>query len=233
MRSARGEAFVAAAEQGRGALGVVLATTVLADAVAELRGRGIDVTPLPHAGRSDSPAGAAPVDSATGTPMVQLRLPADAPFDVYLVQEGGSGIPSAARAQQPGAGGFALKRLDHLAAMTRDLDAATRVWVEQIGVPLHGEVTTPSIVIRQFKIGDAIIELIRPASPQSPAAQRPAALSAMAACEVTDMAAAVARARAAGFTLPDAAPGALPGTRVTTIPAAELSGLALQLLEYV
>ena len=63
--------------------------------------------------------------------------------------------------------------------------------------------------------------------------ERPQGVASMCAFEVTDMGKAIDLARAAGFTCPDAAPGPLPGTRVTTIPGAELAGLGLQLLEYV
>jgi hypothetical protein len=55
----------------------------------------------------------------------------------------------------------------------------------------------------------------------------------MVAVEVPDLAAAVEHVRAAGFTAPDPAPGVLPGTRTASIPGGELSGMSLQLLEYV
>ena len=134
---------------------------------------------------------------------------------------------------QPAAtGALPLKRLDHLAAMTASLEAATHFWVETLGVPLYGEVRSPAIIIRQFKIGDAILELLGPSSPDSPAAGRPAGLASMIACEVDDLEAAVAHARAAGFSPPDPATGVLPGTRVSTIPGTELAGLGLQLITY-
>ena len=44
---------------------------------------------------------------------------------------------------------------------------------------------------------------------------------------------AVALARERGFEPADVRPGVLPGTRVTSFPPAELSGLTLQLMEYV
>ena len=39
--------------------------------------------------------------------------------------------------------------------------------------------------------------------------------------------------RAAGFEVPDPRIGTLPGTRVTTVPPDQMSGLNLQLLQYV
>ncbi|MHB8574197.1 MAG: VOC family protein [Dehalococcoidia bacterium] len=117
--------------------------------------------------------------------------------------------------------------------MTRDLDASTCFWTDILEVPLVGEVRTPTTIIRQFQLSDAVVELLGPTSPDSPVARRRPGLLSMAAFEVTDMAAAVAQARAAGFTVADPAPGSLPGTRVTSIAGAELSGFTLQLLEYV
>jgi catechol 2,3-dioxygenase-like lactoylglutathione lyase family enzyme len=129
--------------------------------------------------------------------------------------------------------GFPLKRLDHLAAVCRDLEEQTRFWINVLGVPLAGEVTTPTLVIRQFKIGDAVIELLGPASADSPLRQRPPGLVSLASWEVPDLDAAVSQARLAGFTVTDPAPGALPRSRTATIPAVELGGLTMQLLQYV
>jgi catechol 2,3-dioxygenase-like lactoylglutathione lyase family enzyme len=165
-------------------------------------------------------------------PTVHPSLPAVAAVDLALL--GGLQLRYAARSRmQVAPSTFPLKRLDHLAAVAPDLDASTRFWSDVLEIPLFGEVRSATSIIRQFKIGDAIIELLGPATPDSPLAQRPPGLVSMAAFEVSDMAAALAQARAAGFTVADPAPGSLPGTRVTTIPGSELSGLALQLLEYV
>jgi catechol 2,3-dioxygenase-like lactoylglutathione lyase family enzyme len=142
-------------------------------------------------------------------------------------------VQSQAAASVGGKNTFPLKRLDHLAAVAPDLDAKTRYWTDVLGVPLAGEVTTPTMVIRQFRIGDAILELLAPATADSPLHQRPKGLVSLASFEVPDLAAAVRQARAAGFTVTDPAPGPLPGTHITSIPPAELSGLTLQLLQYV
>jgi hypothetical protein len=55
----------------------------------------------------------------------------------------------------------------------------------------------------------------------------------MVAWEVDDLDAAVSLARDRGFTPSDPTLGILPGTRTATIPAAELAGVGMQLLEYV
>jgi catechol 2,3-dioxygenase-like lactoylglutathione lyase family enzyme len=214
----RGPAFVEAVEQGRGLFAVSLGCeeAAIEAAVAALRRRGL------------SPA----VHQLFNNTLVHLHLPRVAAVDLRLL--GPLERLQAFRAQSALAPGILpLRRLDHLAAVTPDLDAASAFWTDVLEIPLHGEVRSATSIIRQFKIGDAIIELLGPATPESPLAQRPPGLISMAAFEVSDMADAVAQARAAGFTVADAAPGSLPGTRVTTIPASELSGLALQLLEYV
>jgi hypothetical protein len=128
---------------------------------------------------------------------------------------------------------FPLRRLDHLAAVAPDLEAKMCFWAEVLGVPVAGEVTTPAMVIRQLRIGDAVLELLGPASADSPIWKRPPGLVSMASWEVADLDDAVGRARGAGFPVPDPAPGVLPGTRIATVPGSDLAGVNLQLLQYV
>jgi hypothetical protein len=64
-------------------------------------------------------------------------------------------------------------------------------------------------------MGDAVLELLGPASLESPIWKRPPGLVGMASWE--DLDAAVALARAAGFAVTDPAAGVLPGTRTATI----------------
>jgi hypothetical protein len=102
-----------------------------------------------------------------------------------------------------------------------------------LGVPVAGEVKTHAMVIRQLRIGDAVIELLGPTSPDSPICKRPPGLVSMASWQVDDLNAAVRQAREAGFTVPDPAEGMLPGTRIATIQGSELAGVNMQLLQYV
>ncbi len=162
-----------------------------------------------------------------GGELYWLPVEAQAGVNLALVQSPG---PCAA---DSGRNTFPLKRLDHLAAVAPDLDEKTRFWTDVLGVPLAGEVKTPAMRIRQFRIGDAILELLAPASADSPLHQRPPGPVSLVSVEVPDLAAAVAQARAAKFTVADPAPGPLPGTHIATIPPGELSGLALQLLQFV
>ncbi|MEX0782229.1 MAG: VOC family protein [Dehalococcoidia bacterium] len=128
---------------------------------------------------------------------------------------------------------FPLKRVDHLAAIAPELEASCRFWSENLGVPVHGEVRGPGVIIRQLKIGDAILELLGPDGPDSRLASRPPGLASMVAWEVDGLDATVALARERGFTPNDPTAGILPGARVATIPAGELAGVGMQLLEYV
>jgi catechol 2,3-dioxygenase-like lactoylglutathione lyase family enzyme len=130
---------------------------------------------------------------------------------------------------------FPLKRLDHVAIVAPALQAVADSWLRLTGTRVTGEVRSEErgMHILQLQVGDAIVELLGPASSTSPLASRPAGLISMAAFEVDDLNRAVALARSRGFTPSDPAAGVLPGTRVATIPPGELSGLALQLLQYV
>ena len=130
--------------------------------------------------------------------------------------------------------GFPLKRLDHLALMAPKLEEACAAWDAILGVPVFGEVRGSGMIIRQLKVGDVMVELLGPDSPESPMASRPPGMASMCAFEVSGpLDDAIALARDRGFGPADARAGVLPGTRVTTVPAAELSGIGLQLLEYV
>jgi hypothetical protein len=158
------------------------------------------------------------------------------PFRVSLIQYPETWEARFERSKAAGrfAHSFPLKRLDHLAAIAPDLETATRVWDDVFGVTVFGEIRSPQFIIRQLKIGDAILELLGPVSPDSPMASRPASLASMAAWEVSGrLDDAVALARERGFTCPDAEPGVIPGTRRASIPAGELGGVGMQLLEYV
>jgi catechol 2,3-dioxygenase-like lactoylglutathione lyase family enzyme len=204
---------------------VVLATSDLEAAVATLRARGLETQTLGQTNSGDSQA----------VHQVGLRLPGEAGAAVRLVQASLSGAQrsGSTAATDASTTGTLLKRLDHLAVQVQDLDASCAFWEGVLGVPLYGEVRSPVTIVRQFKIGDAMIELLAPTTPEAAAAPRQLGLARMAAFEVADMTAAVAQARSGGFTVADPVAGTLPGTRVTMIPAAELSGLRLQLLEYV
>lgn len=218
--------YVEAAKQGGGAVGVVFGVTEIGGAAAAVTSAGFQA-PVETVHRGD---GSKVLDTAT------VDTAGRVPFRVSLAQYPEPWDERFERSQEAGRFGhsFPLKRLDHLAAIAPDLEAATAFWGDVLGVPVYGEITTPQLIIRQLKIGDAILELLGPATPESPMASRPASLASMAAWEVSgSLDEAVALARSRGFTPTDPEAGVIPGTRRSTIPAGELGGVGMQLLEYV
>jgi catechol 2,3-dioxygenase-like lactoylglutathione lyase family enzyme len=217
--------YVESAAEGRGLASVVLRVDDIGAVGDALAARGVGVRPEPvHA-----------ADGRKIDDVAALGDPARSLVDLRLIQYPDDAATRYRRHAEAGLfkHAFPLKRLDHLAAVAPDLEATTRYWTDTLGIPASGEVVTPAMIIRQFRIGDAIMELLGPATSDSPIAQRPAGLISMASFEVDDLDDAVARARTAGFTPSDPAPGALPNTRTATIPPAELTGFAMQLLQYV
>jgi catechol 2,3-dioxygenase-like lactoylglutathione lyase family enzyme len=195
-----------------------------------------DIAATAASGRAHAGGEPYPAHREDGTKICDVvALPPAAGFSAAAIQYMTPGPQQYAARKERGLfeSNFPLKRLDHLAAIAPDIEGTTRAWVDVLGVPLHGEVRTPAMVIRQFKLGDAIMELLGPSGPESPVAARPPGLVSMCAFEVETLVAAVALARERGFTVTDPSTGVLPGTRTATIPPDQLSGLALQLLEYV
>lgn len=130
------------------------------------------------------------------------------------------------------------KGIDHLAATVADYEAARRTWRDVIGLEVANEIRIEErgMVIAQLPAGQAILELLAPTSPDSPMAKRVAEqgerAASMVAIEVGDIDAEIARYRSHGIELPDAAPGALPDSVTSTIPAEQAFGLAIQLIQF-
>ncbi|MGH2632654.1 MAG: VOC family protein [Tepidiformaceae bacterium] len=225
LATARGALYQKAADEGRGLARLMLGTGDIAATAQSIRANGAEMA-IESVSRED---GVKLCDVAPLEAVPDLGLTAG------LVQYTQPRAESHARRAADGRfdHAFPLKRLDHLAAMAPKLEETTAAWANALGVPVFGEVRGPGIIIRQLKIGDAMLELLGPDGPESRLHGRPGGLASMCAFEVPDIDEAVALARDRGFTCPDANSGILPGTRVTTIPAAELAGMALQLLQYV
>ena len=223
-RAAGAARYVAAAAEGRGLSSVVLRVADLQETARELAVRGLNLSiEQVHAGGRLVASAATLGDAERAT------------VDLRVIQYPERADARYRRHEDAGLFGhrFPLKRLDHLAAAAPELEAVERYWEDVLGIAVSGEVRGPAMLIRQLAIGDAVLELLGPATPESPIRQRRPGLASMCAFEVEDIEAAVRAARAAGFSPPDPSPGPLPGTRVATIPAAELAGLGLQLLQYV
>ena len=224
-RRSQGEAFLQACAESRGLTAVTLSVRDMRGTLAALAERSI------HASASEVFAD----EGRKICDVARLDITAQALVDLRLVAYVERPEERAARHEAAGLfrHTFPVRRLDHLAVVAPSLDETTGFWTDSLGVPVTGEVVTPTMIIRQLRIGDAVLELLGPATPDSVLARRPPGLVSMVAVEVEDLEAAVAQARAAGFSAPDAVTGVLPGTRTATIPAGELSGMALQLLQYV
>lgn len=131
----------------------------------------------------------------------------------------------------------AAPRLAHLAIIVRDLDAETAVPVSALGLSVRDRATVPGeqVAVSFIPVGPAEVELIRPLSPGGPLERF---LNAHGegihhvALRVADLAAAVARAEAAGLRLAGAAhrQGAH-DARVAFLHPSPLGGLLVELIE--
>ncbi len=142
-------------------------------------------------------------------------------------------------AQPPvGAHESSAKGFDHLAVLVGDYAAARETWKRTLGLEVVREIEVPARQqgIAQVPAGQCMVELIYGTAPESPIAQRIAqngeGMSPMVAIEVKDIDAEIARYRAAGYTMPDAATGPLPVSVTSTISADQTHGLGIQLIQF-
>ncbi|MBM4416017.1 MAG: methylmalonyl-CoA epimerase [Chloroflexi bacterium] len=140
---------------------------------------------------------------------------------------------------QPPAGAHVsnAKGFDHVVARVADLEAAAQTWRNVLGLELRGTVEARGMRIGELPCGQCIVELVTADGADSPLAQalasegeRALSLVSLPVADRAALDAEVARYRAAGITLADPAPGALPGTMTATIPAEQAFGLAIQLI---
>jgi catechol 2,3-dioxygenase-like lactoylglutathione lyase family enzyme len=83
-----------------------------------------------------------------------LALHDQAGTDLVLAGQDGR---AAAGGPAPPGHSFPLRRLDHFAVITHDLEVKSRFWAEVLGVAVAGEVTTPVLVIHSLRLGDAVL----------------------------------------------------------------------------
>lgn len=141
---------------------------------------------------------------------------------------------------QPPAGGHSstAKGFDHLAATVADMDAASATWKQLVGIEVTNKITPEGrgMVIGQMPCSQVMVELLAATSPDSPMAKRieenGEGAASMVAIEVQDIAGEIARYRAAGYELADAAAGPLPNSITSTISPDQSFGLAIQLIEF-
>jgi catechol 2,3-dioxygenase-like lactoylglutathione lyase family enzyme len=196
----------------------------LRSALAALSHRGVKAQPRAvhdAAGARVADAAVLPVHDQAGAVLMLFQYVRPTPWRHAELRDRGQTSHS-----------FPVRRLDHLAIVAPDLEGCSRYWSQTLGVPLSGEVKTPTLLIRQHKVGDAVIELLGAAGPDSPIHKRRPGLVSLASLEVSDLDAAIAAAQGHGFHPSEPAGGPLAATRIATLPPEEMGGLSLQLLEY-
>ena len=131
------------------------------------------------------------------------------------------------------------KGFDHLAAMVSDIDAAAEDWLQILGLELSAKIDASDhgILIGQIICGQTVMELVQPATNDSPLAERIGSIgehpASMIAIEVPDIEEEISRYRSAGMTVSDSSPGPIPGTLRASLTAEETYGLGIQLISYV
>lgn len=129
------------------------------------------------------------------------------------------------------------KGFDHLAVRTTDPGLLASTWERVLGVRVANRIGPfNGTIIDQIPCGQVTIEVLSAESADSPIAQTIAEQGQGAvpvvAIEVQDLDAEIARYRAAGVDISDAAPSLLPNARVASIPASAAFGMAIQLISY-
>lgn len=134
------------------------------------------------------------------------------------------------------AGQHGLGRINHVAIVVRDLDAALRVYRDALGLPLQAVMPIPSdgVRIAFLPVGDSKIELVEPTEPGTGIARylesRGEGIHHV--CfEVPDVAAALTRLDLAGVQLIDRAPRKGAEGPVAFIHPKACNGVLIELIE--
>ena len=127
---------------------------------------------------------------------------------------------------------MAITNLDHVVVAVNDLEAATKVWQENFGLPLERTGDNQALGIRQsiLPIGSAFIELISPlgeGGPVADALKNKGEGLYLISLAVDDLDATLAELRGRGVRVND--PPA--GSRVTFISPRAANGVLVQLVE--
>ncbi|MFP4638602.1 MAG: methylmalonyl-CoA epimerase [Spirochaetaceae bacterium] len=129
------------------------------------------------------------------------------------------------------------RRVDHVGIAVEDLEAASKVYSELLGIERQGveEVAEQKVRVAFFPLGDSEIELLEPTTEDSPIAafiaKRGPGIHHMA-VRVDDLPAALERARKAGMRLIDEEPRAgAGGARIAFVHPASTGGVLLELCE--
>ena len=196
---------------GEGVLGLAFGTPDADAFVASLRAAGGEVTdPQPGHGR-DQDSGAlrrwrnAYLSQATSRGPLVFAIEHATPADLLPLREPGGPAESAVRA------------LDHVVVMSKDIDATAALYGDRLGLRLALDRTFPQRGVRLlfFRVGGTTIEIGGSATAK-PDPDAPDDLWGLA-YQVGDADAARARLARAGFDVTEVRDGNKPGTRVCTV----------------
>lgn len=213
--------------RGEGLYALALGTPDVDATAREMRGAGIEVV---------EPADGEGVDETTGA----LRMWRNAVVPVNATN--GARVffithksPPDALAPAPivGKDGAFVKRMDHAVVLSADMEAARRVWKDQLGARLALDRTFPerNTRILFFRLGDVTVEISGGADQAKEGIGKPDRLFGLA-WGVDNLRAQCDRLTAAGIDVSEPRAGIKPGTLVATAKGASMHGVATLLIEH-
>ncbi len=130
-----------------------------------------------------------------------------------------------------------IKRINHVAIVVEDLDAALGFWRDALGLPLHKTESNPgeSVDIAFLPVGDSEVELLKPTDPESGIgkylAKKGQGMHHLC-VEVEDIEAVIAQLVAHGVEMINAEPRVRPeGTRYAFVHPKSAGGVLVELYE--
>ena len=136
-----------------------------------------------------------------------------------------------------GAGALKVKKLDHVIIATEDLDEATRLWEQNVGLKPDASLSHPlgaGFKVARLPIGDAFLELVQPVEKEGrfyeQVQQRGEGLFSIS-VEVEDLDEAVAFLRGNDVKVSDPEASIWPGARLARINHEYTHGVSIQLIE--
>lgn len=195
--------------EGEGLLGLAFRTPDAEACCRELRARGLDAGPPADGLGRDEESGAYRRWRSVLLPAAQTR------GILLFAIEHRSPDESLAPAPPLGEAAGCVSGLDHVVVVSADVEAARRLYGEQLGLRLALDRSFEERRLRLlfFRIGGTTVELAHPLGAPAAATDRFMGLS----FQVPDVGAARERVAAAGFDVSPVRPGMKPGTRVCTV----------------
>ncbi len=214
-------------KHGEGVYALALGTDDVKATARGMRDNGIDIAD-PHDGNG--------VDLITGArrswrnALVDPKTTNGARIFVIEHMSPAETLPSAEITSDPGT---FVRRMDHAVVLSADMEAARRVWDDQIGARLALDRTFPdrNTRILFFRLGDITIEISGGASQSRAGEGKPDRIWGLA-WGVDSIEATCARLNSAGIETSGPRPGIKPGTIVATAKGEATHGVATLLIEH-